>query len=132
MKKHKDLQPWLEYFEMLRRYKEKGLLHMQPDKHEAYVTEPALHAMSPGNDPQKQMTDGSIFRTVRRLRTYAAWLLTEEKSYFNQPFAVNVVKDEPPHDPLYTIVMERRRKWWRLWMLTDCIEVIDYGMKNEE
>ena len=62
MKKHKDLQPWLEYFEMLRRYKEKGLLHMQPDKHEAYVTEPALHAMSPGNDPQKQMTDGSIFR----------------------------------------------------------------------
>lgn len=132
MKKHKDLQPWLEYFEMLRRYKEKGLLHVQPDKHEAYVTEPALHTMTPGNDPQKQLRDGSIFRTVCRLRTYAAWLSTDGAAYTRQPFAVHVVRDEPPHDPIYTIVMERRRKWWRLWMLTDCIEVINYEVKSEE
>ena len=33
MAKHKDLQPWLDYFDMLHTYEENGFLLMKPMSH---------------------------------------------------------------------------------------------------
>lgn len=54
-KKHSDLQPWLDYFYMLSLYVQRGFLQIDVDKHEVYVTQPAIHAMSDGNDPATQL-----------------------------------------------------------------------------
>ena len=130
-KNHKDLQPWLDYFDMLQTYEYKGYLEIQLDKHEAYVTQPALHAMTPGNDPQQQLQDGSIIVTVRRLRGYAAFRSTEGKDYLKQPFALNVVQQEPPHNLLYTLLITHHKSWRTLWRWRDDIEVIDYTGKED-
>jgi hypothetical protein len=128
-KKRKNLQPWLDYFKMLVTYESNGLLEMQPAKHEAYVTRPALHAMTEGDDPWRQLT--SLPKTVRRLRAYAGWKSCEGKDYLKAPFAVHVVKDEKPHDLLYTVVLTPRRAWWKLWMTADRIDVIEYDNGKE-
>lgn len=124
-RKRKNLQPWLDYFEMLQTYESKGFLEVKPAEHEAYVTQPGLHAMSEGDDPRQQIYS-AIPKTVRRLRAYAGWRSQEGKSYMKQPFAVHVVKDMEPYDPLYSMVIETRRHWWRLWIPSDYIDVIDY------
>lgn len=126
-KKHKDLQPWLDYFDMLQQYERKGYLQMEPEKHEAYVTQTAIHAMSPGDDPQQQLMDGSIEQTVRCLKSYAAFLSTKGSEYMKQPFAIHVVRDEPPHDLLHTLLITPRRSWRTMWRRKDRIEVISYS-----
>lgn len=125
-KKHKDLQPLLNYFDMLHTYEQKGFLQLDPPKHEAYVTQPALHALTPGTDPLEQLRDGTLLDAARRLRTYAAFLSTEGKAYPERPFAIHVVKDEPPHYLIYTMVMERQHSWLRPWRYTEHIETVTY------
>lgn len=121
----KDLQPWLDYFKMLRTYERSGLLNLKPADGEAYVTQSAIHAMSEGDDPKQQLMK-AIPETVRRIRAYAGWLQTDGADYLLRPFAVHVVKDDFPHDLLYTILLTRRRVWWRLWRKSEHIEVISY------
>lgn len=126
MKKRKDLQPWVDYFEMLRVNVESGFLQMSVAKHEAFVTQPGIHAMSKGDDPAKQIEDGSVLQTAHRIFTYAAWLSGEGNGYRNKPFAVHVVKDSEPHDMIYTILFTRVLKFMR-WK--EQVEVINYPSK---
>ena len=132
MSKRVNLQPWLDYFDMLHTYEEKGFLQTEPEKHEAYVTRGSLHTLSGEKDTPTVTTSGNIRRVrayaavVRRLRAYAGWQSREGKDYLKRPFAVHLVKDEHPHDLLCTILLERRRRWWSLWMKADCFDVIEY------
>ena len=121
--KYSDLQPLIDYFCMLRRYEQLGYLEVNTEKGEAYVTHPALHAMSDGDDPQAQLIK-AIPDTVRHLRAYACWKGKNIKSFFN--FAVHVVSDSHPHDMLFTLLLTRRRHWWCPWRMYDHIEVINY------
>ena len=130
MAKHKDLQPWLDYFEMLHSYESKGFLEVPADKHEAYVTHPALLTLAGcdikdgGYDTLKVLQ--SVKDTVLHLRTYAAFISQEGEEYLKQPFAVHVVKDTEPHDLLSTVVVTVRRRWNHLWMTGDEFDVINY------
>ena len=125
-KKHKDLQPWVDYFEMLRANVESGFLQMSVVKHEAFVTQPGIHAMSEGDDPEKQIEDGSVLQTAHRIFTYAAWLSGEGNGYRHKPFAVHVVKPDEPHDMIYTILFTRVLRFMR-WK--EKIEIINYPSK---
>ena len=125
-KKHKDLQPWVDYFEMLRANVESGFLQMSVVKHEAFVTQPCIHAMSEGDDPAKQIENGSLLQTAHRIFTYAAWLSGEGNGYRHKPFAVHVVKPDEPHDMIYTILFTRVLRFLR-W--EEKVEVINYPSK---
>ena len=125
-KKHKDLQPWVDYFEMLRANVESGFLQMSVAKHEAFVTQPGIHAMSKGDDPAKQIEDGSIINTAHRIFVYAAWLSGEGNGYLHKPFAVHVVKPDEPPDMIYTILFTRVVQFMR-WKEPG--EVINYPSK---
>lgn len=132
MSKTVNLQPWLDYFEMLHTYEQKGFLQSDCEKHEAYVTRSSLHTLSGEEDTLPATTSGGIRRmrayvaTVRRLRAYAAWQSREGRDYLERPFAVHVVKEEPPHDLLCTILLDRRRRWQSLWFKADSFDVITY------
>lgn len=138
-RKQKNLQPWLDYFAMLRRYIDSGFLQMEPALHEAYVTRAALHAMTPGDNPSKQLSSGAVIDTARRIHTYAAFLSAHERglhdfeestvadpsvalpaipvkdlqAYNNTSFALHVVAEDVRHEPLYTILLSPRRHWWQ-------------------
>lgn len=129
-KNHKDLLPWLDYFDMLQTYENKGYLELQLDKHEAYVTLPALHAMSKGEDPQEQLRDGSITESVRHIQVYAAFRSTKGVMYMEPPFAIHVVHPEPPHDLLYTLLITHHESF-RTGLWRENIEVIDYTGKED-
>ena len=129
-KKRKNLQPWCDYFKMLQEYVKHGYLEINTKDHEAFVTQPAIHAMTEGTDPQRQLR--AITETVRRIHAYAAWLSQQGKAYMKQPFAVHVVNDSVPHYRLYTIVIETRRHWSRLWIPSDYIDVIVYNATSHE
>lgn len=129
--KLKSVQACLEYFKLLQRYQAEGLLEVKTADHEAYVTQPAIHAMSEGSNVLEQLK-GAIQDTVRHIRTYAAWKSMEGEEYLSQSFAVHVVKDESPHDLLYTIILSRRRVWWKLWSMEDTFDVVDYSKSVEE
>ena len=124
--KHQNLQPWLDYFQMLQTYQEKGYLEVHADKGDAYVTQPALHAMTEGSDPEEQLKSGAIFETARRIRTYAAWRAAKGEEYLRQLFVVHVVEDKHPHDLIYTILLTQKRKWWCPWKMSECVEVVTY------
>lgn len=120
--KHKNLQPWIDYFQMLRTYEEKSYLEIQPEKHEAYVTRAALLTLAPGDVLTENIGDGSLADTIRRIRAYAAFKAMQGENYLSENFALHVVKEKPPHDLLSTIVLTPKRHWWQ----RDKIEVIDY------
>lgn len=124
-KKYKDLQPWLDYFDMLAKHVSAGLLEVNPTRHEAYITQPALHALTPGDNPSMQLASGSIATTARHLRTYAAWLSQEGKQYEHQPFAVIVVQHDKPNDLLYIICLTQKRNW--LGRTREHLEIISCG-----
>lgn len=134
MAKHKDLQPWLDYFEMQHTYEEKGFLQMDPEKHEAYITQPALMTLAGvsfstrelGHDISTPHVAVAVGHEVRRLRTYAGWKSQHGGDYLSHSFALHVVKPDEPHDLLYTILLTTTRKWYRLWMPHDRFEVITY------
>lgn len=123
--KKKDLQPWLDYFSMLRSYEQRGYLEMVPGKGEAYITQPALHALSEGDDPVQQAA-WSLPATVRNLRTYAGWRSQEGPGYLKKTFAVHVVKEQSPHDLLYTVLLTTRRHWWWPFRKLETMETIKY------
>ena len=125
-KKHKDLQPWLDYFDMLRANVEPGFLQMSVVKHEAFVAQPGIHAMSEGDDPAKQIENGSLLQTAHRIFTYAAWLSGEGNGYRHKPFAVHVVKDTEPHDMIYTILFTSA---FRVFRWKEKVEVTNYPSK---
>ena len=131
MAKTTDLQPWLDYFDLLGTYERKGFLEVMPNKHEAYITQPARHALSEGDDPQEQISK-AIPETVLRIRAYAAWKSQEGQPYLKQNFALHVVEPEHPHDLLYTLLLTQTRRWIRLWRKTDSIEVITYQTKRKQ
>lgn len=120
-KKWINIQPWLDYFNMLRIYEDKGFLEIQEDKHEAYVTQSALHAMSEGSDPVEQLKT-AVPESARRILTYAAFR-SQEEGYAFKPFALHVVTHDKPHDILYTMLLTVRRRWLRK---KEHIEIIDY------
>ena len=67
--KNRDLQPWLDYFGLLRTYEEKGFLEVKPDRHEAYVTQAAMMTLLGIGDPvQTEDVDGKA-RLVRESGT---------------------------------------------------------------
>lgn len=137
MAKHQDLQPWLDYFEMLHTYEEKGFLLMKPAEHEAYVTQPALYTLSaraarlpitPDNaELLQQQLASDMPDILRRLRAYAGQLSMQGSGYLDQPFSLHMVLPDSPHDLLCTFLMTRRRRWLWLWRKKDCIQVFDYG-----
>lgn len=129
--KKRDLQPWLDYFDMLRAYVEKGFLEVTPEKHEAYITLPALYAMSEGDNPRQQLKE-TIPETTKRIRAYAGWKSQEGADYLVQPFALHVVTELSPHEMLHTILLTRRRPWWKPWRKTDRFEMIDYTDNNDK
>jgi len=133
MAKSKDMQPWLDYFEMLHAYENNGFLQVEEGKHEAYITQTALPSLSgfdTADDIFRQCM--SLGKVVRHLRTYAGWKSTEGKEYLNRSFAVHVVQDNEPHDLICTVLLRRRRRWWSLWLRRDSFEVVEYEPKKTE
>lgn len=130
MAKHKNIQAWLDYFEMLHTYEEKGLLQLNAEKHEAYITLPALLVLAQCD----KLTEGvdttkltkSVCDVVRRLRTYAGFCCQQGGDYLTYSFAVHIVKDTEPHDPLHTILVSIKRRWQTVWLETDYFEIINY------
>lgn len=132
MSKTVNLQPYLDYFEVLQDYIEKGYLEVYPEKGEAYVAEAVLNVLS-NTDAFPQEKDLAMegarrlrdyTTTLRHIRAYAGWCSQEGKEYLKKPFALHVVKDMQPYDPLCTILLSVRRCWWNLWRPTDNIDVI--------
>lgn len=154
MSKRKSLQPWLDYFELLHTYEQKGYLEVKPDKHEAYITRASLCTIA-GVVPMDTevgglFADTRILDTARHIRAYTAYLsavsvgakypaeisdegvtappipTSELKECMGYPFALHVVKEDAPHDLIYTLLLTRKRVWWRLWRKAERVEVITY------
>jgi hypothetical protein len=131
MAKIKNLQSWLDYFSMLQTYEENGFLEINPEKHEVYVTQPALYNLA-GFDETGDILEErfrllrSLAQVMRRLRAYAAFKSRHGYDYFRLPFAVHIVKADAPHDLLHTVLLSVRRPWWRLWLPSDKYEIISY------
>lgn len=159
-RKHKNLQPWLDYFRLLHTYEQTGFLEMQPDKHEAYITRAALLTLAGINpeDVQSAAVPQQLTDTTRRIRTYAAYLAANQRglkdydpktvldpeadlppipekeltAYLSQNFALHMVSEDAPHKPLCTLLLSTKNR--HIGRKTDHIEVISYveEMKNEE
>ena len=127
-KRNRNLQPWLDYFGMLQEYESNGLLQVEPEKHEAYVTQAALATLY-GADVHADSYRGcrECAAVMRRVRAYAGWMSREGGAYMDRSFAMHVVKDDAPHDLLFTVLLTRRRRWWALWRRMDSFDVIDYS-----
>lgn len=125
MAKHRDLQPWIEYFGMLRSYEEKGFLEVIPEKHEAYITRAALCTLV-SNSVSLDSLATQTPHVVKRIYAYAGWKCQQGGDYLSRPFALHVVKEEQPHDLLYTILLATKRRWYSPWHKSDRIEVITY------
>lgn len=149
MSKRKSLQPWLDYFDLLHTYEQNGYLEVKPDKHEAYITRAALYTISPTPSlPEGEVVaaDTHVIKTVRRIRAYTDYLsavsvgakypaemsdegvtaspipTSELKKCMDYPFALHIVKEEAPHDPLCTLLLTRKRNW--LGIRRERVEVI--------
>ena len=152
MSKRKSLQPWLDYFDMLHTYEQKGYLEVKPDKHEAYITRAALCTLSPTPalpEGEGVAADTHVIETVRHIRAYTAYLsavsvgakypaelsdegvtappipASELKECMDHPFALHIVKEEAPHDVLCTILLTSKRNW--LGIKRERVEVINYS-----
>ena len=132
-KKHKDLQPLIDYFDMLRGYEQSGHLELQQEKHEAYVTQAAIYTMFPDSgtsEPVSGIVTAKIAQDfpniLHRIHAYAGWKSQQGSDYLTQPFALHVVKDEPPHDLLYTLLLSKKRTRRSAWRKRDHIEIISY------
>lgn len=110
MAKHKDLQAWMDYFHMLRQYEQKGFLEVHDEEREVYITQAALHALTPGDNPQEQLDSSAVVATAFNIFVYAGWKSQDGGLYMKEPFALHVVRDDPPYDPLYTLFFRRNKK----------------------
>lgn len=136
-----NLQPWLDYFGMLSSYERNRYLEILPDKGEAYITQAAFFTLTGYDDDAdliRNNTDDAIRRLrtcialLRHLRAYACWKSQKSIEYLKSPFAMNVVGDDRNNDPLFTVLLTRRRKWWVLWRKVDDIDIIVYGQRNNK
>lgn len=128
-RKRADLQPWLDYFGMLGTYERSGFLEVTPEGGEAYITLPALLSLSATGgaaDVTSPETIRAMAATARRIRAYAGWR-SHREGCLQRPFSLHVVRDGRPHDLLFTMVISRRRAWWRLWLPAERTDVIGYG-----
>ena len=150
-KKRTNLQPWLDYFRMLRQYEQKGFLQMNPKEHEAYITRAALLTLAGIDAEDVQSTAMSsqpevLAATLSRLRAYAAyrWVpavgqqhpadpsaISHQPSYISAPFALHIVKEDYPHDLLLTLLLQQKRSWRTAWRTVDTIETIDYTQNSK-
>lgn len=130
-KKPTDLQPWLDYFKMLQTYERNGYLEVMPDKHEAFVTQAALLTLLGTDettlvedlaDQQRMLTTTTDF--LQRIRCYAGFKSQQGEQYLSENFALHIVKDEPPHDMLNTILLTKKQDWLR--REKEHIDVISY------
>ena len=137
--KHQDLQPWLDYFEMLQQYEAKGFLQTNPKEHEAYITRAALLTLANIDAVDIQpvtssLSDEKFIDLISILRAYAGWkaaaaapsTISHQPSYISAPFATHIVKEDYPHDLLLTLLLQRKRSWRTAWQTVDTIEAIDY------
>lgn len=123
--KHQDLQPWLTYFKVLQTYEEKGYLEVKPTDLEAYVTRAALCTLE--NKKELALPSGKdLADALMCIRAYTGWRSQKGQDVLQKPFALHVVREDMPHDLLCTVLVTRRRKWTRLWLYTDHVEVISY------
>lgn len=130
MRKKKDnLEPWLDYFRMLRVYEREGFLNVLPEKHEAYITRAALCTLACCDPEETLRLAKGVRRTLAGIRAYAGWMSRDGGDYLRYGFALHVVHEEAPHDPLCTVFSSRRRAWWKLWRMADRVEVIGYSEK---
>ena len=129
MKKHQDLTPFLDYFDLLKTYELTSYLEVYPEKHEAYVTRGALHTLILSDVPSNfQRLPFSVLKVVRCIRAYTGWRSQQGGDYLAQPFALHVVKDDAPHDLSCTFMLTYHRVWWKLWLgKADTIELITYS-----
>lgn len=115
-----------EYFEVVKTYEKKGFLELRTETHEAYITRAALYALSNSDVRNHAESPKAVFDTARYIRMYAAWRSQNGQDYYLKPFAVNVVREDAPHDLLYTIFISLRRRWWWPFRKTVCFDIIKY------
>lgn len=125
MKKKKNLQPWIDAFLVLRQLKNQGWLDLHEKNHEAFITLPALHAITKGDLPQQQKPE-HIRTTMKLILAYAASLSAIGQEYITRPFAIHVVRDEGKNEPIYTALLSYKRKWWWPFTKSEHIEIITY------
>ena len=126
-KRIKNLQPWIDYFDMLQTYEKQGYLEFAADKNEAFVTDAALATLANADRHQDVLSRTRAYKEVaQRIHAYNAWRKRRGYDYMQEPFALHVVKAEEPHDLKVTLLMTRQRRWWRLWRKTDCYNLITY------
>lgn len=125
--KEKDLQPWYDFFDLLRNYVKKGLMEIKDDCQEAYITEAALYALSPENAQDESSMAKAALQTAWYISIYAGWLSMEGRSRAGKTFALHVVGNEAPHDIVCSILVTERRRWWNLWQRKQEYEIITYN-----
>jgi hypothetical protein len=123
-KKWTNLQPWLDYFKVLQKYESNGYLEVSVNKGEAYITQAALYTLVAAHI--KSASAKEVIRTAKYIRAYVAWKGRFGGDWLEKPFALQVVKDDAPHDPVFTLLLSRKRRWWKLWLKANVVDVINY------
>ena len=124
-KKWTNLQPWLDYFKVLQKYESNGYLEVSVNKGEAYITQAALVTLA-GDNLQRYQMAKRVIRTAKYIRAYVGWKGRFGGDWLEKPFALQVVKDDAPHDPVFTFLLSRKRRWWKLWLKANVVDVINY------
>lgn len=124
-KKWTNLQPWLEYFEMLQEYERNGYLEVRVNEGDAYITKAALYTLAGDKLERYKMARG-VLAVAKHIRAYVAWKGRFGGDWLQKPFALNVVKDDPPRDPVFTVLLHRTRGWRTLWIKRNVVDVINY------
>lgn len=155
MGKTNNLQPLIEYFNVLKTYEKKGFLETDPGKHMAYITRAALFTLT--DIPPIRAGEGviagiKILNTVRYICAYVDCLTANTigfstfdpnkvydpeasllpipakqlKSVRSKDFALHVVTEDASHDLLYTLLLTRRRRWWWPFYKKENIYIINY------
>lgn len=124
----KDLQPYLDYFDVLRKYAEQGLLEVLPAAHEAYITAPALYALSyvddidklvkhvehTGNRFEQLRLNAKLFQsltaTTNNIRIYADFLNANADGFKEYQEAAETAKDTPASTSAVSQAAENLRK----------------------
>ena len=129
-----DIQPWMDFVEVLDRYRNRGYLELASPG-EAYVTMAAISTLA-GIDPLQAAarTDYAYSASLwdklkgvaRYIMVYAAY---SGCAGLPKSYAVNVVGDRMPHEPLFVILVCRRRSWRTAWRMKDCFKIVFYGQK---
>jgi len=130
-----NLQPWIEYFKMLQSYERNGYLEVVPGSHEALVTQAALltlvntDGLAMTGDYSDRMAS-EIFRFMQRIRGFAGYRSGQGEPYLDANFALHIVKDASPHDPVCTLLLTKKRGLFG--RMKEYIETITYTEPVDE